>query len=169
MKERGKLIVKHESFLSAIRVSAEKATDEEGFRDHFLTELDPDWRSKRDWLNRETCESEETDEKAVKDIAKSLAGYAIALDFAENVLDLNDIKLGEPIGVRLDDPLVSIPVDPRDYDPEDPLFRERLDVDLDKKHEITIDESSAPYSGISMRSFRMNITRNIRRSWHWDW
>jgi len=144
MKERGKLIVKQESFLDAIKASAEKATDEEGFRDHFLTELDPDWRSKRDWLNQETCKSEETDEKAVKDIAKSLAGYAIALDFAENVLDLNDIKLGEPIGVRLDDPLVSIPVDPRDCDPEDPMFRERLDVDLDKKHEITIDESSAP-------------------------
>jgi len=144
MKERDRLTTKHESFLAAIKASAEKATTEEDFRDYFLTELDPDWRSKRDWLNLETCVSEETDEKTRKDVAKSLAGYVIALDFAENVLDLNDIKLGEPIGVRLDDPLVSIPVDPRDYDPEDPMLRERLDVDLDKKHDITIDESSAP-------------------------
>jgi hypothetical protein len=144
MKERDKLVAKQESFLAAIKATVEKATDEEGFRDHFLTELDPDWKSKRDWLNQETGKSEETDEEAVKEIAKSFAGYAIALDFAENVLDLNDIKLGEPIGVLLDDPLVSIPVDPRGCDPEDPLFRERLDVDLYKKHEITIDESSAP-------------------------
>lgn len=35
MKERGKLIVKHENFLSVIKASAEKATTEEGFRDHF--------------------------------------------------------------------------------------------------------------------------------------
>jgi len=36
--------LKHESFLSAIKASVEKATTEEGFRDLFLTELDPDWR-----------------------------------------------------------------------------------------------------------------------------
>lgn len=144
LKERGKLVAKQEGFLASIKASVEKATDEESFKDHFLTELDPDWKSKRDWLNQETCKSEEKDEEAVKEIAKSFAGYAIALNFAENVLDLNDIKLGEPVGVLLDDPLVSISVDPRVCDPEDPLFRQRLDVDLYKKHEITIDESSSP-------------------------
>jgi hypothetical protein len=144
MKERDKLTLKHESFLAAIKATVEKATTEEGFRDLFLTELDPDWRNKRDRLDLERCATEEMDDETRKDVAKSFAGYIVALDFAENVLNLNDITLGEPIGGRLDDPLVDISVDPRDFDPEDPLLRERLDVDLDKEYEITIDESSAP-------------------------
>jgi len=135
--------LKHESFLAAIKASVEKATTEEGFRDLFLTELDPDWRNKRDRLKPERCATEEMDEETRKDVGKSFARYIVALDFAENVLDLNDITLGEPIGGRLDDPLVSIPVNPIDCSPDDTMLRERLDVDLKKEYEITIDESSA--------------------------
>ena len=143
MKERDKLKSKHESFLAAIKATVEKATTEEGFRDLFLTELDPDWRNKRDRLKPERCATEEMDEETRKDVGKSFAGYIVALDFAENVLDLNDITLGEPIGGRLDDPLVSISVNPIDCSPDDTMLRERLDVDLKKECEITIDESSA--------------------------
>ena len=143
MKERDKLKSKHESFLAAIKATVEKATTEEGFRDLFLTELDPDWRNKRDRLKPERCATEEMDEETRKDVGKSFARYIVALDFAENVLDLNDITLGEPIGGRLDDPLVSISVNPIDCSPDDTMLRERLDVDLKKEYEITIDESSA--------------------------
>jgi hypothetical protein len=144
MKERDKLTLKHESFLVAIKATVEKATTEEGFRDLFLTELDPDWRNKRDRLDQVRCSTDEMDEETRKDVAKSIAGYVVALDFAEKVLNLNEISFGEPIGGRLDDPLVDISVDPRDFDPEDLMLRERLDVDLYKEYEITIDESSAP-------------------------
>jgi hypothetical protein len=144
MKERDKLTTKHESFLAAIKATVEKATTEEGFRDLFLTELDPDWRNNRDRLDQLRSSPDEIDEETRKEIAKSFAGYVVALDFAENVINLNDITLGEPIGGRLDDPLVDIHVDPRDFDEEDPLLRERLDVDLTKEYEISIDESSTP-------------------------
>ena len=144
MKERDKLTMKHESFLAAIKATVEKATTEEGFRDLFLTELDPDWRNNRDRLDQARSSTDEMDEKTRKDIAKSFAGYVVALDFAENVINLNDINLGEPMGGRLDDPLVDIHVDPRDFDPEDHMLRERLDVDLAKEYEISIDESSTP-------------------------
>jgi len=133
MKERNKLTLKHESFLAAIKASVEEATTEEGFRDLFLTELDPDWRNKRDRLDLERRSTEEMDEETRKDVGKSFAGYIVALDFAENVLNLNEISFGEPIGGRLEDPLVDISVDPRDFDPEDLLLRERLDVDLYKR------------------------------------
>jgi hypothetical protein len=144
MKERDKLTTKHESFLAAIKATVEKATTEEGFRDLFLTELDPDWRNKRDRLDLKRRTTEEMDEETRKDIGKSFAGYIVALDFAENVLNLNDITLGEPIGGRLDDPLVSISVNPIDCSPDDTMLRERLDVDMKKVYEITFDESSAP-------------------------
>jgi len=144
MKERNKLTLKHESFMAAIKATVEKATTEDGFRDIFLNELDPDWRNKRDRLDLERCATEEMDEETRKDVGKSFAGYIVALDFAENVLNLNEITLGVPIGGRLDDPLVSIPVNPIDCSPDDTVLRERLDVDLNKKYEITIDESSAP-------------------------
>ena len=145
MKERGKFSLKHECFLAAIKASVEKATTEEGFRDLFLTELDPDWRNTRDRLDLGKRSTEEMDEETRKNVGKSFAGYIVALDFAENVLNLNDITLGEPIGGRLDDPLVSIPVNPIDCSPDDTMLRERLDVDMKKEYEITIDESSAHF------------------------
>lgn len=144
MKERDRLTTKHESFLAAIKATVEKASTEEGFRDLFLTELDPDWKNNRDRLDQLRSSSDEIDEETRKEIAKSFAGYVVALDFAENVINLNDITLGEPVGGRLDDPIVDIHVDPRDFDEEDPMLRERLDVDLSKEYEISIDESSTP-------------------------
>jgi hypothetical protein len=67
----------------------------------------------------------------------------VATDFVEKVIDLNDIKIGSPVGSLLDDPVVSIPVRSDDYDDEDPLLFQRMDVDLKKMYEITIDEFSA--------------------------
>ncbi len=97
----------------------EKAATEEEFRDLFLTELDPDWRCKRDWLNQKRDLSDDTDEETRSNAVKSIAKYVVAMDFAENVLNLNGITIGEPIGGRLDDPLVNIPVNPQDCDPDE--------------------------------------------------
>ena len=74
-----------------------------------------------------------------------MAEFILALSFAEDVLNLNNITLGMPIGSSFDDPVISIPVRRNDLDLDDPLQRERMDVDMEKVYEITIDEASAPF------------------------
>ncbi len=44
----------------------------------------------------------------------------------------------------LDDLVISIPVRPADYDDDEPMLQKRGDVELIKKHEVSIDEFSAP-------------------------
>lgn len=141
LRERGKITERHESFISAMKVALEKAPLEKDIRDLYMTELDPEWMAKRERMNE--MESAKADEETKEELLKSLALYIVALDFAESFLDLNDINLEAPIGEQLDDPMIGIRVDPQEVDPEDPLLREKLEVDLEKMYEVKIDESSA--------------------------
>lgn len=141
LRERGKITEKHESFISAMKAALEKAPLEKDIRDLYMTELDPEWMAKRERMNE--LDSEETGEETREELLKSLALFIVALDFAESFLDLNYVKPKAPIGDQLDDPVISIRVDPQEVDPEDPLLRERLDVDLEKRYEVRIDESSS--------------------------
>lgn len=141
LRERGKITERHESFISAMKVALEKASDDDDLRDQYLTELDPDWKAKRERLNEKDLE--EADEKTREELFASLAFFIVALDFANNLIDLNGIKTGVPVGDKLNDPVISIRVDPQEIDPEDPLLKERLEVDLEKIYEVSIDESSS--------------------------
>lgn len=141
LRERGKITERHESFICAMKVALEKAPLEKDIRDLYMTELDPEWLAKKERINK--LHSEEADEKTREELLGSLASFIVAMDFAESFLDLNDVKLGAPIGEQLDDPEVSIHVDPQEVDPEDPLLRERLEVDLEKRYEVRIDEASS--------------------------
>ena len=85
------------------------------------------------------------DEKTPEEVGRSMAEYILALSFAEDVLNLNKITLAMPIGSSFDDPVISIPIRRNDFDPDDPMQRERIDVDMEKVYEITIDEASAPF------------------------
>ncbi len=141
LRARGKLTERHESFISAMRTTLEKAPLEKDIRDLYMTELDPEWRGKRERINE--LKSKEADEETREELMKSLAFFIVAMDFAESLIDLNDFEPGAPIGDQFDDPVISINVDLKDVDPKDPMLRERLEVDLEKKYEVRIDESSS--------------------------
>jgi hypothetical protein len=141
LRERGKISDKHDKFISAMKTVLEKASNDEELRDLYLTELDPDWRTKRDRITEKDLE--EADEKTRDEIFESVAFFIVALDFGKDLYNLNHLKVGEPAGDRLDDPVVSIYIKPQESDPEDPLLNERLDVDLEKMYEVNIDESSS--------------------------
>jgi hypothetical protein len=145
MKERDEFSLKYERFLAAIKASVEKASTQEDFRDLFMSELDPNWREIRDRFRLQKDSSEGMDEKTPEEVGKSMAEFILALSFAEDVLNLNKITLGMPIGSSFDDPVISIPVSHNDFDLDDLLQRERVDVDMEKVYEITIDEASAPF------------------------
>ncbi len=141
LRERGKISDKHEKFISAMKAVLEKASNDEELRDLYLTELDPDWRTKRDRITEKDLE--EADEKTRDEMFESVAFFIVALDFGKDLYNLNHLKVGEPAGDRLDDPVVSIYIKPQESDPEDLLLNERLDVDLEKMYEVNIDESSS--------------------------
>ncbi|MHB8118419.1 MAG: hypothetical protein ACYDHX_06820 [Methanothrix sp.] len=145
MKERDEFSLKYERFLAAIKAAVEKASAQDEFRDLFMSELDPNWREIRDKFRLQKDLSEDMDEKTPEEVGRSMAEFILALSFAEDVLNLNKIPLAMPIGSRLDDPVISIPFRRNDFDPDDPLQRERIDVDMEKVYEITIDEASAPF------------------------
>ena len=141
LRERNRILERHEKFISAMKAVLEKASNDEELRDLYLTELDPDWRTKRERMNEKDLE--EADEKTRDELFESLAYSIVALDFAKDLYNLNDIKPGEPIGDLLDDPVINIHLKSQEADPEDPLLNERLEVDLEKMYVVSIDESSS--------------------------
>jgi len=141
LRERNRILERHEKFISAMKAVLEKASNDEELMDLYLAELDPDWRTKRERMNEKDLE--EADEKTRDELFESLAYSIVALDFAKDLYNLNDIKPGEPIGDLLDDPVINIHLKSQEADPEDPLLNERLEVDLEKMYVVSIDESSS--------------------------
>lgn len=139
LKGKIKILDKFERFLAALKAVVEKASTEESFGELFLTELDPGWKDKRDQFNRIQESGEEVDEETRQNLTRSMAEWIVSTDFVEKVIENNEIKLGEPVEGRLDDPILSIPVNPDDYE-DDPMLRKRIDVNLTKVYEVYLDE-----------------------------
>ena len=77
--------------------------------------------------------------------AADLLGKLEALQFLDSALELNEVDVeGDPRGELGDDPLLRIPVDPDECDPDDELLRSVLAVHLDKRVEVQLDEITTP-------------------------
>jgi hypothetical protein len=87
--------------------------------------------------------SGEADEEVRDNLFETMIESVVSLDFAEKVMDLNELEFGSPVGNLLDDPVISLPADPDDCESDDPLVYQRMEVNLGKMYEITIDEFSA--------------------------
>ena len=105
LKERLAGFELYERSMAAIKAVAENADSRESFIDLMLTELDPNWKTVKDHVVTECEEGGEIDEDARVANIRSVAEYALAIDFANTLLDLNSINPGEPINGRLDDPV----------------------------------------------------------------
>jgi len=138
-------IHKREEYLSALKNALEKGADTETFEDLFLEEVVPGWKENLAKFRLINEGEAKGDEESQDSLAKSWAECIVAVDFAQKVIDLNEIEFGSPVGDHLDDPLISIPVGTDYPDMDDPLIVNRMDVDLVKKYEITIDEFSASF------------------------
>jgi hypothetical protein len=161
MKEHQEFSMKYERFLAAAEAAVEKASTQDDFRDFFLSELDPNWREIRNRFILQADPTEDMDEMTPEEVGKSMAEYILALSFADDTLNLNNITLGLPIGNSFDDPIISIPVKRDDFDPDDPLHRERMDIDIEKVYEISIDESSAPFYSDIDDEFRLEYQQEF--------
>ncbi|MCK9565871.1 MAG: hypothetical protein M0Q43_07475, partial [Methanothrix sp.] len=67
-----------------------------------------------------------------------------ARTFSDMVIALNDIKIGEPIENKLDDPVLEITVDPDDYENRQEKMKCDIDFYLEKAVNIFVDEFTTP-------------------------
>lgn len=156
LKPKVKNFEEYDRFLAALKKTLEAGTSETEFRDAFFKELDPALAEKKDLLQKQ-CESEvepsEFDEETTEAL-KAMVGGIVAFDFARDAINLNDINLGEPVGDKLDDPVLRIAVDPDKYDEDEELLKRTFNADLEKYQAIYVDEFSAPLFRDVNESFR---------------
>jgi hypothetical protein len=139
-----------EHYLSALKMVLPQATAE-NFEDLFLKELDPLMMEKRDKIlalseNPESLSLEE--EESLKFGSEEWMNNALFISrariFAGMVLSLNDIKIGESIENKLDDPVIEITVNPDDYEDSKEQMKCDIDFYLEKAVNIFVDEFTTP-------------------------
>jgi hypothetical protein len=139
-----------EHYFSALKSVLPQATPE-NFEDLFLKELDPLMMEKRDKIlalseNSESLSPEEGE--ALKFGSEEWMNNALFISrariFAGMVLSLNDIKIGEAIENKLDDPVIEITVDPDDYEDMPEQMKCDIDFYLEKAVNIFVDEFTTP-------------------------
>lgn len=153
LKDVAKDMSEYESNLSALKIVLPRSTTQEEFEELYMKELDPTSMEKRDKILA-LCENSDNlseDEKESLDFSSKewmsfLLRSGTATLFAKSVLSLNDIKIGEPVGDKLDDPLLDIPVNPRDYDPKPEQFKTTIEFHLEKTVGVYADEFTTPLS-----------------------
>jgi hypothetical protein len=139
-----------EQYLSALKNVLPQATHE-NFEDLFLKELDPLMMEKRDKIlalseNSESLspEEEESLEFGSEEWMNSALFVSRARIFSGMIFSLNDIKIGEAIENKLDDPIIEITVDPDDYEDMPEQMKCDIDFYLEKAVNIFVDEFTTP-------------------------
>jgi hypothetical protein len=151
LKEVIKDLSKYEHRLSVIKSTFPQCKTEEEFDDLFMKEFDPSWAEKREKLiaikkNPDSL-SKEVQEFIEENSTKWMATFGqvmTALSFAKIVIEMNGVEIGEPLEDKLDDPLLDIPIDPDDYDPEPENLKRNFRFNFFRSIGVYIDEHTAP-------------------------
>jgi hypothetical protein len=143
----------YEHYLSVLKSVLARSTTEEEFGELFMTELDPTMTEKRDKiiaLSEDPNSLSEADKESLDFTSTEWLSFLLrsgrAQIFAKSVLSLNDIKIGEPLGNKLDDPLLEIPVDASEYDPKPEQLKTTIEFHLEKSVGVYADEFTTPLS-----------------------
>ena len=138
----------YDRYHGALKTALAEGRDAEDFTDRYLSALDPSWKEKKEetvgLLEGGSDEGGDSPEEMMERAADLLEKLE-ALQFLDSALELNEIDVeGDPRGELGDDPLIRIPVDPDDCDPDDERLRSVLAVHLDKRVEVRLDEITTP-------------------------
>jgi hypothetical protein len=91
-----------------------------------------------------TLEKEEALKFSTEEWLDNAISISKARTFARMVFDLNDIKIGEAVENKLDDPVIEIKVDPDDFETEPEQILCNIHFYLDKSVILFIDEFTTP-------------------------
>ena len=153
LKDVAKDMSEYEGYLSVLKSVLSRSTTEEEFDEFFMEELDPTMTEKRAKimaLSENPDSLSEAEKESLEFNSTEWMGFLLrsgtARIFADSVLSLNDIKIGEPVGDKLDDPLLDVPVNSSDYDPKPEQFKTTIEFHLEKAVGIYADEFTTPLS-----------------------
>jgi hypothetical protein len=151
----------YQGYLDAMKRALAGGATQETFKDLFYSELDPTISGKRkllaealeDMFGGKSDSSQEDPSQEAKNLSgeemavmmDELSKAADALEFATDALCRNEIEIGKDFGTKLDDPLISIEVDPDDYDDCEELAA-RTSVEIVKIADVYVDELSTATS-----------------------
>ncbi len=146
----------YERYLAALKTVLAKGATIADFRDLFYCEIDPEWAEKKrqavEILSTPTQSLSEEESEAAKRRLMEVFNEANmldvdemdrAFDFVVTILSRNEIEPGQDAGDRLNDPILRIPVNPREYKGHK-LLRQTFSVEFVKQYELYIDEFTAP-------------------------
>ena len=153
LKDVAKDMSEYEGYLSVLKSVLSRSMTEEEFDEFFMEELDPTMTEKRAKimaLSENPDSLSEAEKESLEFNSTEWMGFLLksgtARIFVDSVLSLNDIKIGEPVGDKLDDPLLDVPVNSRDYDPKPEQFKTTIEFHLEKAVGIYADEFTTPLS-----------------------
>ncbi|HNX10520.1 MAG TPA: hypothetical protein PKL29_10415, partial [Methanothrix sp.] len=76
-----------------------------------------------------------------------------AITFAKMILSKNDLKPGEQVDGKLDDPIIEVIVDPEDYETKPDQLKCDIEFHLDKSITVFVDELTTPLAGDMKEEF----------------
>lgn len=130
LRERIEEFEVYDRYIEALKAALAEGVEAEEFTDRYLSLLDPSWKEKEDgmagFLEDGTVSSEGGDDspEGMVERAKDLLEMLEAIQFMGDALNLNDIEIGGEAGAQMgDDPVLRIPVDVDEVDPDDELAR----------------------------------------------
>ena len=142
----------YDRYIEALKTVLSEEVEDEELVDRYLSLLNPSWNGRMEDIFEDVSKiakkSRESTPSGIEEasaILTNLLGAAEALQFLDAALELNEIDIHGGAGGELgDDPLLRIPVDPDDCDPEDELTKSILAVRLEKTVEVRLDEMTTP-------------------------
>lgn len=141
----------YDRYIEALKATLTEGAKAEEFAERYMSILDPSWKEKKREMARFLEDgSAISDEGAgspeeMMEQAADLLEKLEALQFFDAALELNEIEVeGDPRGELGDDPLLRIPIDPDECDPDDELIKSILAVHLDKRVIVRLDEMTTP-------------------------
>lgn len=137
-------------YLAAMKSVLPQATPD-NFEDMYLKELFPELIEKRDKAvdlltspEGTTEEVKEILEAGSKEWDESHQKMQDAKSFATMILKYNEIKIGDPIEDRLDDPVLLLLVSPEKFETQPKQMKYEIDFYLDKSVTVYVDEFTTP-------------------------
>jgi hypothetical protein len=139
--------------LSAMKSALPLATAD-NFEDLYLKELFPAMIEKRDKIIALSTNPEgisEEEKEALKFSQEEWTESSLktdkAMSFARMVLENNDVKIGEPVEDKLDDPVLLLRVSPESFETKPKQLKCDIDFYLDKSVTLFVDEFTTPLAG----------------------
>jgi len=170
LKEIIKDLGRYERSLAVLKSVFPRSKTDEEFSELFMNELDSSWVDKKKKLlalqeDSESLTEEERD--LIKENSKKWTADIIqsvhSISFAKTVLETNGVKIGESIGDKLDDPFLSIPVDPDDYDPEPENLKRNFRFNFFRAMGIYIDELTVLQAGDLDEKFQDKYSEEFQK------